>query len=1414
MHAVGVILTTLALLSTSLTVAAWTLRLVELTGVLGVFVLGLAPGLLAETLARSLVPPSSDFHAADRRASRGPTIRDAPVFLVVDLCCLALVALHTARVCGLVAFASDAFATALLLSWPAAIANWATRLVVETDAFADVASAVARKETMAMQHATRMRRLGGARCPPPDAGRFSRAWHGATAAFENVKTMALSGSGRAFRRAMLLCSLADWGLLLGVWVATGGASASARHHGGVGVSSSAAMILLPVLAFLVVDSARLVAQLGHGALLTGARANRRGDAAEARARRKALMASRVLGRQVFGQSIPAGMTTRLTQSLYVANLANVALVLLAAAGSWLIGWFLGGDVAVHATTTTRRSAEYAVGLVGGTHLALGSGFAPVAGACLLARFARLVLELTYLASALLAKVDRSRFPVSRGSGALLRVAGAPPRGAGSDSDAFGRVATAMSRLDAASDRMDELIAGFGRTRDEAVVPAMEANSLGRAILRARERVAVAASGWRSSSGGGGTRGGETSPDSAWSVAGMTLPEFTEAISTGLRGHLVGERAEAAAAELFRECAGGDESADAIGLADIQRWLAAQPPLRARGDAVGVGVVGVGVGVGVGSGDGDDGESSDDDDDAYDEAAESERAWRRSVQRVLARFVRRAEYGRGAAARATRGEMEMAPEAAAEGGGGGGVLGLEGGGGVEAASNETLAPAKHFGASTMPGLGAGDAPRRGLRLLSLEGGGIKGLALIWQLRALERAAGRPIHELFDLVGGVSTGGIIALGISRGVPLEALERMYHEIGRKVFGTQSAVRQLLKGAAADNAAIHDLLVEYLGDLPMIDAPGQLVRCFVVTTQQTERLEVRLIRTYKHPSKGRDQSEEWSQWEAGMATSSAPTVFPPFVRRKPVPRTDDAEEGAEAEPSTRATPSSASPLASGKNGAKNGERQVFVDGALSGYNNPSSLLLNEGLDLAEPGQQIDVLLSLGCGEVAAAGAGDVGANGDKGLVFWLGQVVNLAFDVELQEAHVASLIARFSPQTMHVRLNPPTGGVSLTEHRPDVLARMEDDVRVYLAENRACFADVADALTAHLPHVGAAPSSPWDPPRRESKTRDDSQTRTTRTTRTTGDESGGGDENGDALESPLDPSSPSKPPASSSASASKPFAAPGTVDKTVFSDARVGEGGSGASVTIRKPTSGSHLAARAPSLSGRLPSVPVASPGLDRFPKFPGPGTAASAAAAKARAERAADAAEAREAEARRARAEKRKRGAGLGLGFGASLWGSVFANNASERKAKPPDLEPPDLKPPDLKPPDLKPPDLKPPDLGDEEGRSEGDEEGGSEGKGGSEGGLPMRPSVQKAKQVAQQVAQAPASGSAGSGPGLASASADSEAAAEATRVVVGSASAASWFDESADVASTWDVASWDSNPGPEGEEEEKNPPPEAR
>lgn len=53
-----------------------------------------------------------------------------------------------------------------------------------------------------------------------------------------------------------------------------------------------------------------------------------------------------------------------------------------------------------------------------------------------------------------------------------------------------------------------------------------------------------------------------------------------------------------------------------------------------------------------------------------------------------------------------------------------------------------------------------------RLLSLDGGGVRGIVLIQFLIAIEKAAGRPVKELFDWVAGTSTGGILALAIIHG------------------------------------------------------------------------------------------------------------------------------------------------------------------------------------------------------------------------------------------------------------------------------------------------------------------------------------------------------------------------------------------------------------------------------------------------------------------------------------------------------------------------------------------------------------------------------------------------------------------------------------------------------------------------
>ncbi|MGH9262301.1 MAG: patatin-like phospholipase family protein, partial [Acidimicrobiales bacterium] len=52
-----------------------------------------------------------------------------------------------------------------------------------------------------------------------------------------------------------------------------------------------------------------------------------------------------------------------------------------------------------------------------------------------------------------------------------------------------------------------------------------------------------------------------------------------------------------------------------------------------------------------------------------------------------------------------------------------------------------------------------------RILSIDGGGIRGLIPATVLAALEDRTGRPVARLFDLIAGTSTGGLLACGLTK-------------------------------------------------------------------------------------------------------------------------------------------------------------------------------------------------------------------------------------------------------------------------------------------------------------------------------------------------------------------------------------------------------------------------------------------------------------------------------------------------------------------------------------------------------------------------------------------------------------------------------------------------------------------------
>ncbi len=168
-----------------------------------------------------------------------------------------------------------------------------------------------------------------------------------------------------------------------------------------------------------------------------------------------------------------------------------------------------------------------------------------------------------------------------------------------------------------------------------------------------------------------------------------------------------------------------------------------------------------------------------------------------------------------------------------------------------------------------------------RILSLDGGGIRGVIPALVLAELERLAGRPVSQMFDLIAGTSTGGILALGLAKPAPdggpaYRALDMasLYQSEGATIFSKPWPRRLLsLWGLAEEKYAangIEGVLARYFGEARLKDALTDVL----VTGYEMERRQPFFFRS----SRARCNSiYDFPMAAAARATSAAPTFFEP---------------------------------------------------------------------------------------------------------------------------------------------------------------------------------------------------------------------------------------------------------------------------------------------------------------------------------------------------------------------------------------------------------------------------------------------------------------------------------------------------------------------------------------------------------
>ena len=289
------------------------------------------------------------------------------------------------------------------------------------------------------------------------------------------------------------------------------------------------------------------------------------------------------------------------------------------------------------------------------------------------------------------------------------------------------------------------------------------------------------------------------------------------------------------------------------------------------------------------------------------------------------------------------------------------------------------------------------------ILSISGGGYRGLFAAEVLALIEQRAGRQLWECFDLIAGTSIGGIIALGLVMGVPAEKIRSQFEKSGPTIFPERpTGLRGMWQQAQRpkfDGIALRETIESIVGAGRLLGSAKTRV---LVPAVNVTSGKVQMFKTPHHPTLTEDQHLRAA--DIGMATSAAPLYFP---------------------------------LAKIKN-------SYFADGGLAA-NSPDICAVHEAIHFAE--QDLSDLRVLSIGTTSSKFGIPTSVGADLGGIGWFTnfRLINTVFGV--QQGLIESMMLHDLREN-YLRIDEIPSGEHATELQLDVATSSTTETLKSLAE------------------------------------------------------------------------------------------------------------------------------------------------------------------------------------------------------------------------------------------------------------------------------------------------------------------------------------------------------------------------------